>query len=207
MKTRSIFLTLLLAATAFTFSNCGGSKKEESHDAHQHAANDDATVMSDELSEATEPQFTVDESFQHQLSGVFGAYVELKDAFVDSDASKVSTAAANTRKALAGTDMKLLSGAAHHDWMTYLEGMETSLTSIESTSNLQAQREAFSTLSESLYKSIKAYGLGGATAYYDFCPMARNSQGAFWLSDAAEIRNPYFGDEMPTCGSVTEKLK
>lgn len=206
MKTRSIFLVVALAATAFTFSNCGGAKKEESHDGHQHAATDDAAAASDKLAEATEPQFKVDASFQQQLSGVFSAYIALKDAFVDSDASKVSTEAANTHKALAGTDMKLLSGTAHHDWMTYQEGMETSLKSIESASDLEAQREAFSKLSESLYKSIKAYGLGGATAYYDFCPMAHNNQGAFWLSDAAEIRNPYFGDKMLTCGSVTEKL-
>jgi len=26
------------------------------------------------------------------------------------------------------------------------------------------------------------------------------------LSDAAEIRNPYFGDKMLKCGSVQEKL-
>lgn len=204
MKTRSIFLAILLAATAFTFTNCGGSKKEESHDAHQHA--DDATAVPDKLAESSEPQFQVDERFQQQLSGVFGAYVSLKDAFVASDAAKVSAEASNTRKALAGTDMKLLSGAAHHDWMTYLEGMETSLKSIESSSDLEDQRESFSKLSESLYKSIKAYGLGGATAYYEFCPMARNNQGAFWLSDAEEIRNPYFGDQMLTCGSVKEKL-
>ena len=206
MKTRSILFTMLLAATAFTFSNCGGGKKEESHDAHQHEATEDAAATSGKLAEATEPQFKVDASFQQQLSGVFGAYVALKDAFVASDAAKVSAEATNTRKALAATDMKLLSGAAHHDWMTYLEGMETSLKSIESASDLVAQREAFSMLSESLYKSIKAYGLGGATAYYEFCPMARNNQGAFWLSDAEEIRNPYFGDEMLTCGSVKEKL-
>jgi hypothetical protein len=37
--------------------------------------------------------------------------------------------------------------------------------------------------------------------------MARNNQGGFWLSDDEEIRNPYFGDKMLTCGSVTEKLK
>ena len=148
-----------------------------------------------------------EENWEVEVSGGFGAYLALKDAFVDSDAAKVSSETNNTRKALAGTDMKLLSGAEHHDWMIYLKAMETSLTSIESSSDLETQREAFSMLSEMLYKSIKAYGLGGATAYYEFCPMARDNQGAFWLSDAEEIRNPYFGDKMLTCGNVTETLK
>ncbi|MBA4054507.1 MAG: hypothetical protein C0490_07340 [Marivirga sp.] len=207
MKTRSILFSLLLAATAFAFSNCGGNKKEESHDDHQHAAGEEHASGSAGVAEASEPQFAVDTKFQQQLSGVFSAYVTLKEAFVSTDAAKVSIEAANTHKALSSADMKLLSGAAHNDWMNYLEGMETSLKTMESTSDIETQREAFSTLSENLYKSIKAYGLGGVTAYYEFCPMAFNNQGASWLSDAEEIRNPYFGDKMLTCGSVTEKLK
>jgi Cu(I)/Ag(I) efflux system membrane fusion protein len=103
--------------------------------------------------------------------------------------------------------MKLLTGAAHNDWMTYLAGMETSLKTIESSTDIEVQREAFSDLSDNLYKSIKAYGLGGATAYYEFCPMAFNNEGGYWLSDSEEIKNPYFGDKMLTCGSVKEKLQ
>lgn len=207
MKTKSIFFSLLLAGTAITFINCGGNKKEESHDDHQEAATEAHATGSDAVAEASEPQFAVDTKFQQQLSGVFSAYITLKEAFVSTDAVKVSAEAANTRKALGSADMKLLSGAAHNDWMNYLGGMESSLKTMESSSDIEAQREAFSALSENLYKSIKAYGLGGATAYYEFCPMAFNNQGASWLSDAEEIRNPYFGDKMLTCGSVTEKLK
>jgi hypothetical protein len=202
MKTRSILFSLLLAATAFTFSQCGGSKKEESHDDHDHASAESTTTP-----EAGAPQFTVDAKFQEQLSAVFTSYVTLKDAFVSSDAKKVSTEAATMKTSLTHVDMKLLTGAAHNDWMNYLGGMETSLKAIESSSDIAAQRTAFSTLTENLYKSIKAYGLGGTTAYYEFCPMAFDNQGGFWLSDAAEIRNPYFGDEMLTCRSVKEKLK
>jgi Cu(I)/Ag(I) efflux system membrane fusion protein len=36
--------------------------------------------------------------------------------------------------------------------------------------------------------------------------MAFNNSGAYWLSDNATIRNPYFGDKMLSCGSVEEKL-
>ncbi len=103
--------------------------------------------------------------------------------------------------------MKLLSGAAHNDWMTYLSPIQTSLKEIEATTDIEAQRKAFSSLSDNLYKSVKAYGLGGEEAFYEFCPMAFNNEGAYWLSDQEQIRNPYFGDKMLTCGSVKEKLK
>ncbi len=37
--------------------------------------------------------------------------------------------------------------------------------------------------------------------------MAFNNRGAHWLSDTTEVVNPYFGDEMLHCGSVTDTLR
>ncbi|HMG89346.1 MAG TPA: DUF3347 domain-containing protein [Chryseolinea sp.] len=205
MKTRAIVFSLFLAVTVFTFTNCSGKKESESHDhgsADSAASHDDAAVA-----DATEPQFSVDAAFQQQLAGVFKAYVSLKDAFVASDAAKVKAEAETTQKALAAADMKLLTGAAHNDWMAHLGSMESALKEIISASDIEAQRKSFSALSDSFYKSIKAFGLGGSTVYYEFCPMAFNNEGAYWISDAEQIRNPYFGDQMLTCGSVKEKLK
>jgi hypothetical protein len=209
MKTRSIFFSLLFAATAFAFlTNCSGNKKDdaamESHDDHdstEHASGSTAAA------EASEPQFQVDASFQQQLAGVFTSYVELKDAFVSSDAGKVKEEASSANEALAKVDMKLLSGAAHNDWMNYLSPIQTSLKEIQASADIEEQRKSFSTLSANLYKSIKAFGLGGKEAFYEFCPMAFNNEGAYWLSDQQQIRNPYFGDKMLTCGEVKEKLK
>ena len=42
--------------------------------------------------------------------------------------------------------------------------------------------------------------------YRQFCPMAFDFKGAFWLSDSEEILNPYFGEEMLTCGNVDVEL-
>jgi hypothetical protein len=209
MKTKSIFVLLLFAATTFAFlTNCSGNKKDghamESHEGHDSTEHPSSSTSSTETSE---PEFQIDAAFQKQLASVFTAYVELKDAFVSSDASKVKGEAAETNDALGKVDMKLLTGAAHNDWMTYLSPMQTSLKEIQSSTDIEAQRKSFSTLSDNLYKSIKAFGLGGKEAFYDFCPMAFNNEGAYWLSDAQAIKNPYFGDKMLTCGSVKEKLK
>jgi Cu(I)/Ag(I) efflux system membrane fusion protein len=37
--------------------------------------------------------------------------------------------------------------------------------------------------------------------------MALNDKGAYWLSEFEEIRNPYFGDAMLTCGEVVETYR
>ena len=31
------------------------------------------------------------------------------------------------------------------------------------------------------------------TAYYQFCPKAKNAKGAYWLSETKDIRNTYYG--------------
>lgn len=205
MKTKSIFFSLFISAGSLALFNCGG--KKESGDAHEHADSTQHAAGTTAYAEAAEPTFVVDAAFQQQLASFFASYITLKDAFVASDAAKVKAEAGATQATLGKVDMKLLSGAAHNDWMNYQGGLNTSLQSITATDDIEKQREAFSALSDNLYKSIRAYGLGGANAYYEFCPMAFDNQGGFWLSKEDEIRNPYFGDKMMTCGVVKEKLK
>ena len=211
MQTRSIFFSILFAATSFAFlANCSGDQKQDATEAHEeHQGHDEAehSSGSSQAAEATEPQFQVDQKFQEQLGSVFSSYVELKEAFVDSDAKQVQSEARETKEALAKVDMKLVSGAAHNDWMSYLTPIQNSLNEIQSAADIEAQRKSFSRLSDNLYKSAKAFGLGGKEAFYEYCPMAFNNEGAYWLSDQEEIRNPYFGDKMLTCGELKEKLK
>ena len=205
MKTKHILLSFLFAASALLI-NCSGNKKEEST-TESRQEHTEYTEESNEAEKSTEPQFEVDAKFQQQLKSVFTAYVSLKDAFVSSDVSQVKAQAATTSIAVNNVDMKLLSGVAHNDWMTYLSPIQSALKDIEATDDIEAQRKAFSTLSDHLYKSIEAFGLGGKEAFYEFCPMAFNNEGAYWLSEQEQIRNPYFGDAMLTCGQVKEKLK
>ena len=209
MKTKSFFFTLLFAATAFAFlSNCSGNTKEDTADSHEgHEAHSAEGHPAEPADEANGPMFQVDQKFQEQLSGVYDSYLNLKEAFVSSDVKKVQTQASQVMQALAKVDMKLLSGVAHNDWMNYLSPMEKATKEIQAATDIEAQRKSFSALSDNLYKSVKAFGLGGEIAFYTYCPMAFNNEGAYWLSDKEEVRNPYFGDKMLNCGQVKEALK
>jgi hypothetical protein len=209
MKLNIIINGLLFSGAAMLFAQCSGEKKDDTvtdtvelQEAEKHEEVQDVTKT-----EAGKPQFTVDEIFRKQLTSVFDSYAGLKDAFVSSDAGKVKKEARKTLDAISSVDMKLVSGAAHNDWMTYKDEMEKSLESIGASADIEDQRVKFSYLSGSLYKTIKAYGLSGEKAYYDFCPMAFDDKGAYWLSKEEKIQNPYFGDKMLTCGSVEETLQ
>ena len=37
--------------------------------------------------------------------------------------------------------------------------------------------------------------------------MYNNNKGAIWLSSTKEVKNPYLGKAMSTCGEVQEELK
>jgi Cu(I)/Ag(I) efflux system membrane fusion protein len=201
MKMKTLFIATSYAVlTMFLLSNCSAKKEESTTTDEMHETSTDVPAA------ASGPQFQVDAGFQQQLSSLFASYVKLKDAFVTSDAANVTTEAAATEKVFAAVDMKLLTGAAHNDWMTYAGALESALKEIQASNDIEVQRTSFSTLSDNMYKAIKAYGLGGATAYYEYCPMAFNNQGAYWLSDQSAIRNPYFGDKMLKCGRVEETL-
>ena len=147
-----------------------------------------------------------DPAFQKQLATVYKTSLDLKEAFVASDAEKVKKAVVPVQEAIAKVDMNLLKDQAHRDWMNYLKEINNSLSQIKSSGNIGEQRKYFSGFNDALYKSVKAFGTGRETVYYQHCPMALNNAGAFWLSDSKEIRNPYFGDKMLKCGSVKETL-
>lgn len=201
-------IALFLALTAFAFLQCSGDKKEtasdvaSTEDAHAHKNEADVTKA-----EVGKPEFTVNEVFQQQIQSLFNSYLALKEGFVATDPGKVKIEANKASEALSKVDMKLVTDKAHADWMTYQTELTTGLKQIANESDIEKQREYFSTVSNSMYKVIKAYGLGGITAYYEFCPMAFNDQGGYWLSESEKIRNPYFGDKMLTCGSVEETLQ
>lgn len=202
MKLKINFIPFVIAALALTLVQCGKGKTE---DAHDHSAMAEETPA--EAAATGAPQFEVDAAFQGQLNEVFNNYIAIKDAFVSSDAGLAKEKAGAFLTSLAGVDMKLLTGAAHNDWMTYEAGLKSAAVAIQGEGDLEVQRSTFSELSDVMYKSIRAFGLAGTTAYYDFCPMAFDDQGGFWLSDQKEIRNPYFGDKMLSCGRVQETLQ
>lgn len=158
-------------------------------------------------SEKMEQRSEVSTSFKKQLTKVYEKYLIMKDAFVASDAKKVSDATKEVSNAIKAVDMGLLKGNAHMAWMEQLETLGKSIKSIGQLSNIEQQRNEFANFNLTFYKSIKAFGLKDATAYYQYCPMAYRDQGAYWFSDSEEIRNPYFGEAMLGCGENREILK
>lgn len=89
-----------------------------------------------------------------------------------------------------------------------VEGSGTALSAsqkIAATDNLERQRKAFSDLSNEMETLLKGTVTSGKI-YKDFCPMALKG-GAYWLSAIKDIRNPYYGARMLSCGKVEEIIQ
>ena len=85
-----------------------------------------------------------------------------------------------------------------------VEGSDAALSAsqkIAATDDLERQRKAFSDLGNEIETLLKGTVTSGKI-YKDFCPMALNG-GAYWLSAIKDIRNPYYGAKMLSCGKVT----
>jgi Cu(I)/Ag(I) efflux system membrane fusion protein len=145
--------------------------------------------------------------FQDQLNNLFTSYLAIKDALVNDDAKLAKTSAVYFIENLEKMDMKLLKDSKSHNvWMPILEVLNTSSSKISSTTEIKIQREYFVSLSNNIVKAIKLFGIN-KTVYEQFCPMANNDNGAFWLSLDEEIRNPYYGKAMLKCGSTEAIIK
>ena len=145
-------------------------------------------------------------NFIMQLNILFDQYIFLKNSFVQSDMDKARQTARDVQSALSKVDIKMLTGDAYVQWMDISGIMDKQVKTIATAGNIEEQRIAFSDFSDYLYKAIKTFGLTERTAYYQFCPMAKNGKGAYWLSETKDILNPYFGESMLTCGEIKETM-
>ncbi len=149
----------------------------------------------------------INPAFKAQLTKVYNAYLDMKNAFVATDAKKVASEAKDVITSLKSVDMALLKHDPHKAWMEHLETLNRTIDAISKSSDIEAQRKEFIEFNLIFYKSLKLFGLDNVTTYFQYCPMANNDKGAYWFSDVEEIRNPYFGDVMMSCGEVKETIK
>ena len=148
----------------------------------------------------------VSAKFQTQLKSVFDAYINLKDALIKGDFKTANQYSKAMNTNLSEVDMKLLKGDSHNDWMTISKNLTGLTEQFENASDIKGQRAVFKPLSEKLILAIEKYGIN-QEVYAQFCPMADNDKGGYWLSVEDKILNPYFGDQMLGCGEVAKTIQ
>jgi hypothetical protein len=139
--------------------------------------------------------FAQDSTQQYQLSQLLSQYYNIKDALVAGNNNVASQKAEEFIKTANTIDYKLIS-----------EGNINALlkdgTLISEAKDIRKQRQRFANLSNNMATLAKAVKFTSQPIYQAYCPM----QKANWLSSSKEIKNPYFGSAMLTCGKVVETI-
>jgi hypothetical protein len=127
-----------------------------------------------------------------KVGAAYTHYIHLKNALVASNASEAKNAAAELGAALQAT--------------SEIKAAQTA-GDLAKAKSIEEQRMLFVVLSDEVTVLIKDSKLTSGVIYLQYCPMANNNEGAFWLSNDKEIKNPYFGEKMLKCGAVEETIQ
>lgn len=150
--------------------------------------------LSAQTGNAAKPDITFKDA---RVAVVYNDYLQLKDALV---ASKTDVAKA------AAIKLKTSLGSLKDNNPDRYRAALQEAAKISSASSMEEMRITFASLSTAMTSIVKGGQVSKGMLYLEYCPMANNNAGAYWLSNEKEIKNPYFGDKMLKCGSVKEVI-
>ena len=77
---------------------------------------------------------------------------------------------------------------------------------INATRKIDEVYKPFAEISDLFFDFLSHFNVKKLTLFRQYCPMALDYKGAYWLSNTQDIYNPYFGEEMRYCGEIKGQL-
>ncbi len=137
------------------------------------------------------------------VNKVTADYIALKNALFDGQGTSAQAAAKQLLASVNAVPVKGMTAEQQKTWSTYADKLQFDSRHISEVGKIEHQREHFESLSKNLFTVLKAFKVNTTPLYQQYCPMKK----AYWISESATIKNPYYGSEMADCGKVTETLK
>ena len=188
---KNIIFAIAIGAISLTACNNSSNKSTESN-----TTNDNPASVVQTLTASSSP-----------VSGLLQIYLQMKNDFANDDDKGAADAGKQMFKEFNDFDESSLKEADKKSFDDIKDDAKEHAEHIGANAgNIKHQREHFDMLSKDMYDLVKKFG-AGEKIYVDFCPMYNDNKGATWLSETKEIKNPYLGNEMNTCGEVKEELQ
>ena len=151
-------------------------------------------------------EINMPKEFKDQLSKIYSSYFNLKNSLVESDDIKTKKTADDFLKILNRLDEKLLDDELNTALLKQRQQLIKAANALKEEMDLAGQRRQFENISNAIIEIANTFGAVDQNLYVDYCPMAFDDKGAYWLSEIKDIRNPYFGEEMLRCGEVRKTI-
>ncbi len=146
------------------------------------------------------------EAFRARLTAILETYLQIHAALVDADEPAARDAMRTLDQELEAFDAADAPTEVRNAWDQDRREMRSHLAHLDALDDLKNVRQEFNTVSQVLAYSIQQFGVDGPV-YWQFCPMAFDEDGAYWLSRDETITNPYLPEDMLRCGEVVEQLR
>ncbi|MCH8557890.1 MAG: efflux RND transporter periplasmic adaptor subunit [Balneolia bacterium] len=148
----------------------------------------------------------VSDEFRSEFTALVETYLDVKDALVESDFETASELTGEMVAQLEAIGEHRNDGDAHMLWMETYGNIEGHLSAAAEAGDIEALRGEFRFLSDLFVDAVKAFGIEGVV-YQQYCPMAFDDEGGYWLSREDQIMNPYLPETMLMCGEVIERIE
>ncbi|WP_238531107.1 DUF3347 domain-containing protein [Flavobacterium frigoris] len=206
MKTTiGILAMAVLSLTVSCKDNKESQHSEEAHsgemEVHDHSEmNHDNSDGHHNGSESAERAIEASTQKSPATTPIIESYLQIKNALASDNKEAATKGASAMLAAISSFDMTKIDEAQHKEYMEIIESAKEHAEHI-AKSPIDHQREHFETLSTDVMDLVTLLGTD-KTLYQDYCPMKKVS----WLSETKEIKNPFYGSKMLTCGSVKKQI-
>ena len=129
-------------------------------------------------------------------------YLALKNTLVTDDLSEARKEVKQLNSILEDLNKLPLSADNTKIWKSFQKELEQTSSLLKQENSLDAIRTNFTKLSETMIGLVNTFKLNSSKLYVLHCPMANKNKGANWLSASSEVKNPYYGSAMLSCGEV-----
>ncbi|MDP3393683.1 DUF3347 domain-containing protein [Sediminibacterium sp.] len=145
--------------------------------------------------------------FNSQFSLFLHSYYNLKDAFINEQITAIDAAADSLTKLIVVIPIKQVkSDSTQKAAQLLIESILAELKGLKGETDIEEKRKAFQMIGEQLLVLIQTVQYDYEIIYNQYCPMAMENNGATWLSNSADIQNPYLPKTMLECGEVKDTL-
>ncbi|WP_143883516.1 DUF3347 domain-containing protein [Chryseobacterium binzhouense] len=165
-----------------------------------------STVPVDTLTKVAENSDVKEQAKNFSIAPIVKDYLALKNALVADNDKAAASAGKQLFSTLKNVDMKSIPANKHQQYMEIAENARENAEHIgDNAGKIDHQREHLASLSKDVSDLIALFGTN-QKLYKDYCPMYNDGTGAVWISETKTIKNPYYGSQMLTCGSVKKEL-
>ncbi|MGI0106405.1 DUF3347 domain-containing protein [Salinimicrobium sp. WS361] len=195
----------MLVIASLTAVSCKNNNEEGNvdHSGMDHENMSEGSEMMED-GEQTSEEMPGSENQDSQTGIIINDYLELKDALVADNSEGAAQAGESLVTAFENFDRSGYEAAEQQELTEIIESAKEHADHI-SYSDMAHQREHFELMSIDMVDMLAITG-SPETLYQQFCPMYNDNKGGIWLSTSEEIRNPYFGQSMLSCGEVQKEI-